>query len=323
MCHPRLGVFSVTLIFCLGAARLSFATGLAADSSLPRYDPQPVARPKIAGYLTPSGAITIVGYNDMAEMINALCARFAAAHPDFSFVPVLKGTRTGPPALAAGTSALAPMGAEFSPTELATYRAATGGEPLVIRLAHASLDPRALSGPLAILVHRDNPLRSLTLAEVAAIFSGADRSRGLRPCGLAAETALGIFFRERVLKDGVLATDFVGLTQSAEVVRRVGADVRAIGYAAAMRATPEVRVLALAARAGEPPVAPTVEALASGRYPLDRFLLLAARRPLEPWVREFLRLALSRDGQQAVAGGSLGYLPLAAGEAAAERAKLE
>ena len=216
MCHPRLGVFSVTLIFCLGAARLSFATGLAADSSLPRYDPQPVARPKIAGYLTPSGAITIVGYNDMAEMINALCARFAAAHPDFSFVPVLKGTRTGPPALAAGTSALAPMGAEFSPAELATYRAATGGEPLVIRLAHASLDPRALSGPLAILVHRDNPLRSLTLAEVAAIFSGADRSRGLRPCGLAAETALGIFFRERVLKDGVLATDFVGLTQSAE-----------------------------------------------------------------------------------------------------------
>ena len=278
--------------------------------------------PRGASYLTPAGAISIVGYNDMAELFAALCARFGAAHPGFAFALDLKGTRTAPPALAAGQSALAPMGAEFSAAELAGYRAATGGDPLVVRLAHASLDPRALSGPLAIFVHRDNPLSSLTLDEVAAIFSGADTSRELRPCGVNAEAALGLYFRRHALGGRALAAAFAGFPQSAEVVKRVGEDERAIGFAAAMRATPAVKILALAPRAGDAPVALTAENLAAGRYPLDRHLLVGARRPLEPWVREFLRFALSPEGQAIVAAGTLGYLPLDARDAAAERAKL-
>src|SRR5438270_13639442 len=115
--------------------------------------------------------IRIVGYNDMAEMLQAFDARFATEHPGVRFALELKGTRTAPPALAAGTSALAPMGAEFSAEELAGYRAATGGEPIEFRIAHASLSRKALSGPLAIIVRADDPRVSLTLPEVAAIFS--------------------------------------------------------------------------------------------------------------------------------------------------------
>ena len=55
------------------------------------------------------------------------------------------------------------MGADFSDHELADYRAATGGAPVAFRIAHASIGPRALSGPLAIFVRADNPLTSLTL----------------------------------------------------------------------------------------------------------------------------------------------------------------
>ena len=43
---------------------------------------------------------------------------------------------------------------------------------------------------------------------------------------------------------------------------------------------------------------------------------------LEPVAREFLRFALSREGQQIIASGTLGYLPLSATAAAVERAKL-
>jgi phosphate transport system substrate-binding protein len=81
--------------------------------------------------------------------------------------------------------------------------------------------------------------------------------------------------------------------------------------------------LALAPRAGAPPVALTGENLIAGRYPLDRHLLIYVRRPVEPWVREFLRFTLSRDGQTLIAQGALGYLPLSAGEAAAEWAGLD
>lgn len=281
--------------------------------------PAPVLEfPDGASYLTPEGRIAIVGYNDMAEMMRALCARFTALHPSFAFALDLKGTRTAPPALAAGTSALAPMGAELSPDQLAAYGAASGGRPLVVRVAHASLDPSALSGPLAILVHRDNPLASISLDELAAIFSGTDDTRGLQPCGVNADAALGLFFRQRVLGARTFAPAFTGFPQSAGVVAHVAAHPSAIGFAAAMRATPDVKILPLAVHAGAPPIEPTPENIIAGRYPLDRHLLLAARTPLAPWIREFLRLVLSPGGQALIARGSLGYLPLNSAEAAAE-----
>ncbi|MDB6115739.1 MAG: Phosphate transport system substrate-binding protein, partial [Lacunisphaera sp.] len=139
---------------------------LKADPAAPAFEPQPVAVPAGASYLTPDGAVAVIGYNDMEQMLEALGARFTALHPGVRFAFTLKGTRTAPPALKRGESAFAPMGAEFSPTELADYRAATGGDPREFRVAHCSLDPNALSGPLAIIVPGDSPITSLTMAEV-------------------------------------------------------------------------------------------------------------------------------------------------------------
>lgn len=294
---------------------------LAESTVLPAYEPRTVEVPRKARYVGADGAIAVIGYNDMAEMMAALSARFEALHPGFKFALTLKGTRTGPPALAQGTSAFAPMGAEFSPTELADYRAATGGDPLLIRVAHCSLDPKALSGPLAVFVHQDNPLASLTLAEVADIFSGRD-TRGLQPAGLESQLALSLCLRDRVPRLGTFAANFKGFRQSAEVVGYVAGNPRAIGFAAAMRSLPGVKVLPLAAVAGQAPVALTEANLRVGRYPLDRFLLIHARQPLEPWVREFLGFVLSAEGQGIITRGTLGYLPLNAAEQSAERVKL-
>ncbi len=304
------------------AALVPPARAVPADPALSRYEPRRVELPKGAGYLTPAGAIAVVGYNDMAEMLHALGTRFSELHPRFRFAWDLPGTKAAPAALATGKSAFAPMGAPMTPPQLADYEAVTHAPPVVIRVAHASLDPRALSGPLAIFVHRDNPLSSLTLGEVAEIFSGMGAATDLRPCGVEANAALGIFFGEQVLGGRAFAANFIGCAQSAEVVERVGQDKRAIGFAAAMRATPAVKILPLATHAGEPPVALTEGNLLAGRYPLDRHLLICARAPLEPWVAEFLRFVLSLDGQQIIASGSLGYLPLSPHDASAERLKL-
>ncbi len=294
------------------------ASGAKVDPALPRYEPRAVEPPTAAAYVQPDGAIAVVGYNDMAEMLRALGTRFGELHPGFRFAWNLPGTKAAPAALADGRSAFAPMGAPMTPAQLVEYEKITHTPPLVFRMAHASLSSRALSGPLAVFVHRDSPLNALTLAELAAIFSGADAVRGLRPCGVEPDAALGLFFRERVLNGKKFGPDFVGVTQSAEVVRRVGEDPRAIGFAAACRATPAVKMLALAERAGEVPVAVTDGNLMAGRYPLDRHLLICARAPLEPWLREFLRFVLSREGQEIVAAGTLGYLPLNAREATAQ-----
>jgi phosphate transport system substrate-binding protein len=64
----------------------------------------------------------------------------------------------------------------------------------------------------------------------------------------------------------------------------------------------------------------------AGRYPLERYLLIYIRRtphePVDPFVAEYLRLVLSRDGQQCIASAPPGYLPLNAAEAAREQRKL-
>jgi phosphate transport system substrate-binding protein len=294
---------------------------LPAAKALPADEAPPLVPPHQAGYVLADGSIAIVGYNDMTQMLQALNAEFGARHPGFRFTLTLHGTRTGPPALAQGTSAFAPMGAEFSPAELAAYLSATGGVPRLFRVAHCSLHPAALSGPLAIMVHRTNPLVSLSLDEVAEIFSGRN-THGLQPTGLEPTLALALFLRGQVLGGGDFGVGFKGFKQSAQVVQYVAEHPTAIGFAAAMRSVPGVKMLPLARLPGAAPVALTEENIRAGRYPLDRFLLIYAREPVEPWLRAYLGFVLSPEGQAIIARGSLGYLPLNAKELAVEREKL-
>jgi phosphate transport system substrate-binding protein len=64
----------------------------------------------------------------------------------------------------------------------------------------------------------------------------------------------------------------------------------------------------------------------SNRYPLSRFVYVFVNRPpgkpLEPKVKEFLKLALSREGQQVVSDERV-YLPLTTEIVREELAKLE
>lgn len=303
------------------------------------YRPLPVVIARDAAYLSASGAVQVVGYNDMAEMIGELDRIFEKTHPRIRIEPNLQGTRTAPPALAKGTTAFAPMGAPFSPEELATYRAATGTEPIAFRIAHASLSPKALSGPLAVFVHPDNPLHRADLPALASIYfdgaahtwselglAGAWTNQPIHLAGLAPRTALALEFKARVRPDATYPAAYRGSAQSSEVVRQLSTDPLALGFAARNRADDSVKALALASAANTTAVEATIETIKAGRYPLDRYLLIYARRPAdgkpEPLVREYLRLVLSCDGQAVIGAGSLGYLPLNNGELETERARL-
>ena len=307
-----------------------------------RAPPAGAAHPAAsAPYLTANGAISIVGYNDMREMLESLDALFERTHPGVRFALTLKGTRTAPAALATGRSLLAPMGAEFQPDQLAAYRREVGSDPIAFRIAHDSLDPQARSGPLVVFVPAANPLAELTLAQLERVFTAGDRglrwgqlgvkgglaNRPIHPYGLAAATPLGRFMRQHALAGRPFDKRFTGLSESADVVREVSDDPLAVGFAAINHATPAVRMVPLSRREGERPSRATRADLLAGRYPLDRYLLIYVRIPpggrLDPLARDYLRLTLSPEGQRAIASGHLGYLPLSAAQAAAERARLE
>lgn len=294
--------------------------------------------PPDARFLTPDGRVRVVGYNDMDQMLPALGERFARDHPGVRFEFVLKGTRTAPAALIDGTSAFAPMGAEFEPADLARWRQVHRGEPLAIPVAHDSLDPSALSSPTGILVHASNPLRRMSLATLRRIVApkqgdrpivrwrdlgvrGALGDRLIRIVGLAPDTAIGALTLRRIDADAYVGR-MEAKRQSRDVAATVAADPAAIGIANLNHVGTALRALALAGPDGRF-VAGDERGIRSGRYPLDRVLLIYVRRGgdgrVEPFARAFLNLALSPEGQAIVARGSRKYLPLNAREIAAAR----
>ncbi len=304
------------------------------------YEPQPVAFPAGAAYLSPTGEISIVGYNDMQGLFEAWDRLFAQAHPQFRFNLVLKGTRTAAPALAAGRSALAPMGAEMTEADLAACLRGLKAYPVPFRVAHAAVDPRALSSPIAVYVNSANPLAQLSTDQVARIFTAGSKTgdlilwgqlgltgdwagRLIHPVGLGADTALGVYMLRHHFGGRPFAARFQALRQSRAVVQQVSADPQAIGFADLNLARSGVAVVAVDPGDGRTPSRGSAEDVASGRYPYDRHLLVYAPRPLDPWVREYLRMVYSKEGQAAVAATPPGYIPLNPGEVDEELAKLE
>ncbi|MBS0514477.1 MAG: hypothetical protein JSS16_03280 [Proteobacteria bacterium] len=91
-------------------------------------------------------------------------------------------------------------------------------------------------------------------------------------------------------------------------------------------AYPNVKVLPLSAKAGAAAVALTADNVANRSYPLTRdafvYVNKAPGRALDPKVREFLRFALSREGQAIIAKSGI-YTPLPAGYAAEQLKKLD
>lgn len=313
----------------------------AVDPGLPRYVARAVTVPEHARYVTKTGAVAIIGYNDMRDILQRMDALFVRTHPGVTFALDLPGTRAAPPALAHGRSLLAPMGAELLPDQLAAYLKIAGAPPVDFRIAHASPRPRAKSGPIGVFVARGNPLRRLTTAQVARVFAGGAgaittwgqlgltgpwANRPINPYGLSERTALGVYMERHHFHDRPLVPDFVGLSESTDVVSRVGRDPLGIGFAAANRANPQVRLLAIASAAGGYYARASTADLQADRYPYDRYLHLYARRTpaggLDPLACEYLRLALSREGQEAIAADPRGYIPLNAADAARERTKL-
>lgn len=283
--------------------------------------------------------ITLIGYNDMTEMLTALNAEFSKRHSAFRLSMDLPGTKFAPEALAAGRSTLAPMGARFTPDQRAKYVAATGTEPIAFRVAHTSLSPKALSGPNAIFVHKDNPLQALDLGKVAKLFtvtgphywrdvgvSGPLRDQPILVTGLSPHTALALEFRDAVFPTSEFRSDYFGFSQSRDVIGLIGREPTAVGFAALNRATDVVHSLALSRTAASAPVVATEATLRAGLYPLDRYLWLYARRQsdggLSSLARAYLAFVLSVEGQEIVGAGSLGYMALREDERRRELAKL-
>jgi len=313
------------------------------------YQPQPVTVPKDAAYVLRDGSINIVGNDGMEEMLNQLNALFAKTHPGFKFTMLLKGSSTGIGGLTAGVSAFAPMGREAWPTDVAGFRETFGYLPLDIRVGYDGYTRPAHKNPPGIYVNARNPLAGLTTDQVTRVFTEGSAKGGITvwgQVGLKGEWAKRTIHVYGPRDEGGLATSlrtvamdklpfrrtYEGLPKLADVVAAVAADPFGIGLVGFFDAgaAPGVKLVPLAAKKGEAFASPDYATVAAGRYPYSPALHFYANRapgqPLDPFVKEYLRLVLSDEGQAIIASqkeSDEGYVPLAPAAVAGELAKLD
>jgi phosphate transport system substrate-binding protein len=286
-------------------------------------------RPAGAGYLS------IVGSETMAPLLHLWLADFKRSYPDIPVSVQSAGSVTAPPALADGVANLAPMSRMMSEVETAAFASRRGYKPTPVRVA---LDA------VTVIVHRQNPLRGLYLAQLDAIFSstrkcgwgddlsfwgqlglaGEWRSRPFNAFGRGPVSGTRDYFREQALCGGVFKKSVVNVSASEGLVAEVGNSPNAIGYVSLGYTHPSVRAIPLAAAAGRPFIEPNPANALAGTYPLTRYLYVYADkppgRPLPFAVDALIRLALSERGQQSVALS--GYIPLPARLTSGELARV-
>ncbi len=295
------------------------------------------------------GSLRIWGHGSfkrdfMGKLLASWIAEFSKHQPGVKFENRMYGTASAIGSLYSGTGDIAILGEEISPAALRAFRRARGYDPTGIEVATGSVDVNFYDYAHMIFVHRDNPLKGLTLKQLDAVFGeegrrgggqirrwgtlgvgGAWKSRPIEPYGWRTDVDFALFFRERVLEgshrwNGAMkeyehapGPDGAQQDHGKRIVDALAADPNGIAISNIRYARPEVRAIPIAWDAGHPFVEATPQTLIDRSYPLVRiipaYVDVAPGQAMKPAQREFLRFLLSRKGQRILVEHS-GYLPL-------------
>jgi phosphate transport system substrate-binding protein len=307
--------------------------GSIAASEQVKLDPALASYKAVSGV---SGNISSIGSDTLNNVMTLWAETFQKFYPNARIQIEGKGSSTAPPALISGTAQLGPMSRAMKGSEIDQFEKRYGYKPTALR---TSVDA------LAVFVNKDNPIKCMTVAQVDAAFSKSRRhgykedittwgQLGLtgewagRPISLyGRNSASGTygFFKEHTLKNGDFKDQVKEQPGSASVVQGITVDRFAMGYSGIGYATAGVRAVPLAEKAGGKCVEAEADNAYHGTYPLARFLYVyvnkAPGKPLDPLTREFSKLIMSKEGQEAVIKD--GYFPIPASVAKEELNKVQ
>lgn len=315
-----------------------------ADPSLPVWTPGPVTT-------VPEEELNLVGADIMDEITLGWIKLFRPAYPRLSVTMEARASGSGVPALTAGIAHLAPVGREALPKEHDAFVKKFGYEPFAIKVATGSLGSLGKTATSIILVAKSNPIPGLTFKQLDQIYSKSHKRGGEaittwgqlgltgewadRPIhlyGLRPPNGIEQFVKWKVLdngewRDGIQNVKGQGFTHAFTVASNdMHTQLGGLTYALLANVTPDVRVVPLAEKDGDPFIAPTIDTVYHHTYPLSRYVYIYVNRPpgtkLEPKIKEFLKCVLSKQGQDVVAEEGV-FMPLLPEVVKEELAKLE
>jgi phosphate transport system substrate-binding protein len=282
--------------------------------------------PSIASYTAVSGVsgnLNSIGSDTLNNLMTLWAEEFKKSYPNVNIQIEGKGSSTAPLALIEGTAQVAPMSRAMKAKEIDAFEERYTYKPTEV---HVAIDA------LAVYVHKDNPIRGLTMQQVDSIFSATRRrdgvnltewsqlgleswkGRAISLFGRNSATGTYGYFQEFALAKGDFKSSVKEQPGSSAVVQGVGEDLYAIGYSGIGYRTSNVRHLPLAADEATGYFPATYQNCLSGEYPLARFLTIYVNKkpsqPLDLLTLEFIKFILSRQGQMVVEKD--GYYPMPA-----------
>jgi phosphate transport system substrate-binding protein len=168
---------------------------------------------------------------------------------------------------------------------------------------------------LAIYVNKKSPVKELTLAQVKDIYTGKIRNwnevggpdKKIILYSRENNSGTYVYFLENVL----LGEDFAATTQflpgTASVVNAVSKDEAGVGYGGSAYGEGIVE-LGVKKDENSPAYTPKLENIATGNYPISRYLYMYVRNRPEGAMKNFIDWTLSDEGQAIVT--EVGYFPI-------------
>lgn len=319
--HSKIALSVMLFSLACGNDVLAVTPKMKVDPALPHYE-------KVEGV---SGTLSTIGSDTLANLMTLWAESFNIIYPNVNVQLQTPGSSTAPPALTSGTTILGPMSRPMKEDEVEAFEDKYNYKPTAVPVAIDAL---------AVFVHKDNPIQNLTLQQVDAIFSSTRKCGGDNDVEIETWGQVGLsgswqnkpiqlygrnsvsgtygYFKDHALCKGDYKSNVNEQPGSASVVQAVTTSLNGIGYSGIGAKTSGVKAVALAKKADQPFLEPTAENALSGNYPLSRYLYVyinkSPNKPLAPLEAEFIKMILSKEGQEIVIKD--GYIPLPAAVAA-------
>jgi phosphate transport system substrate-binding protein len=264
------------------------------------------------------GKLRIVGSTTLSHLATIWGEGLRRFHPKLKIDVDCKGSETAFDKLDADELTVAAFSRPLSPAEVKKAASRLKKKVIVVTVCEDLI---------AVVVHKDNPVKALTMAQLRALFSDEKKDTpkwgqvGLKGDWEKAtvelhgrDTSSGThsFFRSKALKKDDKERKCKAHPSNQAVAEAVAANTGAIGYCRMMQARGGVKAVQLATSEEEAKLPRKDEVAFGPGYPLRRqlFLLIAVpeKKPIPPILLDYLLFALSRDGQQDAQRD--GFLPL-------------
>ena len=263
--------------------------------------------------------ITIKGSDTMVNLSQKWAEEYMKLHPEVSIQVTGGGSGTGVAALLNKTTEIANSSRELKSAELEDAKA-KGVTPFTYQVA--------LDG-IAVIVHPESKVDSLTIQQVSDIFSG--RITNWKSVGgvdmpitlYGRENSSGTyeFFKDHVLgKVNGKQVDYSTSTQvlqgTAALGEAVARDKKGIGYGGVgyFAERNDVKILHIKKDKDSPAISPSenskvnYDVIWSGDYSISRYLYCFTNGEATGKVKEFMDFVISQEGQNVVK--TMEYIPL-------------